>query len=123
MKNTKLQLLLHGENIGMYSKVTITYPGVKVEKLHKAESANYIFVDLTISPAAKPGKFKIKLTGGGMAAEDISYELKQKNKENGRSRAKGVSAIDFIYLMIPDRFSNGDPSNDIIATTKPVSER
>ncbi len=87
---------------------------MKVEKLHKAESKNYLFIDLTISPAAKPGRFKIKLTGGGMAAEDVFYELKQRSKENGRSRAKGVSAKDFIYLMIPDRFSNGDPSNDII---------
>lgn len=114
MKNNKLQLMMHGENISQFTKVSIGYPGVKVEKISRVEGKNYLFVDLTIAPTTKPGRFTIKLTGGGLPAEDVSYELKARHKENGKTRAVGVSAKDFIYLMIPDRFSNGDPSNDII---------
>ncbi len=114
MKNNKLQLMMHGENISQFTKVSIGYPGVKVEKISRVEGKNYLFVDITIAPTTKPGRFTIKLTGGGLPAEEVSYELKARHKENGKTRAAGVSAKDFIYLMIPDRFSNGDPSNDII---------
>lgn len=114
MKNSKLQLMMHGENIGSFVKVAVNYPGVKVDKITRAESKNYLFVDLTIAVAAKPGKFKIILSGGGLPVEEVSYELKARSKQNGKTRAMGVTAKDFIYLMIPDRFANGDPSNDII---------
>lgn len=114
MKNPKLQLMLHGENIGKYDKVTISYPGVKVNKVHKADSPNYLFVDLTISSTARPGTCRIILSGGGQPAEDVKYELKRRSGANGKTRVMGVTAADFIYLMMPDRFSNGDPSNDII---------
>lgn len=114
MKNPKLQIMMHGESIGMFTKASITYPGVKVDRIHKVENKNYLFVDVTISAAAKPGKFKITLTGAGNAAENINYELKTRSPENGKTRVAGVTAKDFIYLLLPDRFSNGDPSNDII---------
>lgn len=114
MKNPKLQLILHGENAGLFNKVTINYPGVKVEKISKAESKNYLFVDLTIAATARPGKFKILMSGGAPGSEDVWFELKSRNTQNGKTRVQGVTAKDFIYLMMPDRFSNGDPSNDVI---------
>ena len=112
MKNSKLQLILHGENAGLFTKLTINYPGVKVDKITKQESKNYLIADLTISPVAKPGKFKIILSGGGLPEEDVNYELKARNNQNDISRVKGVTSEDLIYLLMPDRFSNGDPSND-----------
>lgn len=114
MKNPKLQLILHGENAGLFNKVTINYPGVKVEKISKAESKNYLFVDLTIAATARPGKFKILMSGGAPGSEDVWFELKSRSTQNGKTRVQGVTAKDFIYLMMPDRFSNGDPSNDVI---------
>jgi len=112
MKNNNLQLILHGENAAMFTKVTINYPGVKIDKITKLESKNYIIADLTILSSAKPGKFKIILSGGGLANEDVSYELKARSNQDGISRIKGVTSEDLIYLIMPDRFSNGDPSND-----------
>jgi len=112
MKNSKLQLILHGENAALFTKVTINYSGVKVDKITKLESKNYIIADLTISSTAKPGKFKIILSGGGLPNEDVNYELKAKSNQNGISRVKGVTSEDLIYLIMPDRFSNDDPSND-----------
>ncbi len=114
MKNPALQLMLHAKNIGAFSKVTIAYPGVKAGAIHKAENGNYLFIDLTISPAAKPGRFSIVLSGGAAGQETISYELKAKSRADGKSRVLGVNAADFVYLLIPDRFSNGNRTNDVI---------
>lgn len=116
MKNQQLQLMIHGENLASFTKAAISYPGVKVDKISKVENKNYLFIDITISAAAKPGKFNISLTGGNVNNQTINYELKQRSREDGKTRVRGVTAKDFIYLMIPDRFSNGDPSNDIVNT-------
>lgn len=112
MKNQNLQLLIHGENVGMFTKVSFNYPGVTLKKISKVESKNYLLVDVVVSPATKAGKIKMTLSGGGMSNEDFSYELKNRDKENGKTRIKGVTSEDFIYLLMPDRFSNGDVSND-----------
>jgi glycosidase len=112
MKNNKLQLVLHGDKIGLFEKVSIKYPGVTVVKITKTESKNYLIADLIISPQTKPGRFKIILSGGGLADEDVNYELKPHSKENGTARIKGVTSKDAVYLLMPDRFANGDPSND-----------
>ncbi|HZI00743.1 MAG TPA: cyclomaltodextrinase N-terminal domain-containing protein, partial [Flavisolibacter sp.] len=58
MKNRNLQLMLHGENVAAHT-FTITNPGVKLLKIHKPENKNYVFLDLLILPAAKPGMVKI----------------------------------------------------------------
>lgn len=112
MKNPKLQLILHGENTGMFTKVTMNYPGVTINKITKAESKNYLFVDITVSPTAKPGIIKIVMSGGGLPSETVNYELKARSKDNGKTRVQGVTSEDLVYLIMPDRFSNGDPSND-----------
>ncbi len=116
MKNKKLQVMLHGQNIagGNY---TINYPGVKLQKVNKAENPNYVFIDLIIAAAAKPGFIKIKRNGNGQNSE-IAFELKARRTGNGRSFAQGVTSKDFIYLIMPDRFSNGDESNDRVPGMK-----
>jgi glycosidase len=113
MKNPKLQLMVHAVNIGINPKVTVLYPGVKVEKIASPENHNYLFIDLVIAATTKPGKIKISCTVAG-ETKTFEYELKKRNSGNGVSRAMGVNSKDFIYLMMPDRFANGNPSNDII---------
>ena len=112
MKNPKLQIMVHGENAGAYSTCKTSYPGIVINKVTKVENKNYLFVDITISATAKPGKFKFILSGGGIPAEDFFYELKSRSNQNGKTRVVGVHADDFVYLVLPDRFANGDPSND-----------
>lgn len=111
MKWNKVQLMLHGKNIAGATSFTVNYPGVKLEKVNKVENANYVFLDITIAPTAKPGTIKIK---AGTATE-INFELKPRRTGKGRTFAQGVTSKDFIYLILPDRFSNGDPSNDKVA--------
>jgi glycosidase len=115
MKEPKLQLMVHGDGIkSSVRSVEITYPGVKVVRLNKVEGNNYLFIDLAIAPSAKPGMIKIRFNRNNAQPLTVSYELKQRNPQNGKTRVQGVTSKDFVYLMMPDRFSNGDPSNDII---------
>jgi glycosidase len=112
MKWNKVQVMIYGDAIANAAHgYSINYPGVKLEKTNKVESANYVFLDLSISPAAKPGIVKIKVNRQN-SSFDIDFELKRRRKGRGTEYAQGVSSIDLIYLIMPDRFSNGDPSND-----------
>lgn len=111
MKNNKVQLMIHGEGVGNSQQVAIKYPGVQMLKLHRPENKNYLFVDLQIGAETRPGTFQIILSGNGNR-QTINYTLKKRSNENGRTRVKGVTAKDLVYLIMPDRFSNGDPSND-----------
>ena len=114
-KNPELNLLIRGVGLGKYTSAAIEYPGVKLVKLRKSESANYLYLDLRIDPTAKPGTMKIVLKGGAdFDARTLTYQLKSRSSENGKSRVLGVRAEDFLYLIMTDRFANGDPSNDVI---------
>ncbi len=110
MKNPNLQLLIHGNNVSQY-QVSIKCPGVKVTKVNKVENPNYLFVDLVIdSKSAKAGKFTINLLQNGQSEGSYTYELK--SRKSGSANRQGFSSADVVYLLMPDRFANGDPSND-----------
>lgn len=120
MKWNKIQLMVHGQN-GKHawadkSTVQIKYPGVKIVKIHKPENRNYIFIDLEIAANTKPGIVKIDFVFIDLNdCFSLNYELKPRRPGNGTLFAQGVTAKDFIYLIMPDRFSNGDESNDRVA--------
>lgn len=121
MKNPKLQLMIHSLNIGNGSAdISLHYAGIKVDKVYKTENKNYLFADLIISPLARPGSFKISVKTQGKPVV-INYELKKRRPGKGTLFAQGVTSSDFIYLLMPDRFSNGDGSNDRIAGMKDQS--
>ena len=111
MKNPKLQLIVHGDKIAERT-VKLNYTGVKLTQVHKVENPNYLFLDLDISATAKPGAFTISFVKAGAANLQYKYELKQ--RDHSPNRAQGVTNKDLIYLIMPDRFSNGDPSNDSV---------
>ncbi len=122
MKNPNLQLLLHGKNIAE-ADVVIDYPGVTLSQVSKVENPNYLFLDLVISPDCRAGELKIKLTANEIIGKgrrgstrkvstDIPYELKARADF---VKAQGVDQSDLIYLVLPDRFANADPTNDKFA--------
>ena len=113
MKNPKLQVMLYGSGIGNATGFTINYPGVVLTKVSKVENKNYAFLDLTIAAAAKPGIIEIRPKGLSSVSA-ISLALKSRRAGKGTSFAQGVTSSDFIYFLMPDRFSNGDESNDRI---------
>ena len=114
MKWNKLQIMLHGDSIGNATAFTVDYPGVVLKKVNKAENRNYVFLDLIISASAKPGIVRI-VPHGLTRVKSLDLELRPRRKGNGVTYAQGVTAADLIYLIMPDRFSNGDPSNDKFA--------
>ncbi|MEO8795042.1 MAG: glycoside hydrolase family 13 protein [Daejeonella sp.] len=118
MKNTKLQLIVHGDHIAERN-VSLNYPGVSLREVHKVENPNYLFIDLEIDPATIPGTFSINFNKKKSKALKYNYELKA--RENPDGKYQGVTNKDFIYLIMPDRFSNGDKTNDVVAGMKETS--
>ena len=110
MKNPNVQLLLHGPGAGTLA-YTVNYPGVKLVKTSTVENPNYAFLDLTIAPTARPGKVQFV---GKKGTQTLSQSWELKARDNAL-KGQGVTAADFIYLAMPDRFANGDPSNDKFA--------
>ena len=112
MKWNKVQVMVHGNSIGQWANaISINYPGVRLEKINKVENENYVFLDLSIAANAKPGTIKINV-GRASSPFDIAFELKSRRSGNGNDFAQGINSADLLYLIMPDRFSNGDPSND-----------
>lgn len=106
-----VQVMVHGENIGNATDISLNYPGVTLQKVHHPESKNYLFLDISIAPDTRPGTVKItgKLDGETLF---VNYEIKAGRPGNGTVFAQGLDAGDFMYLIMPDRFSNGDIAND-----------
>jgi len=119
MKMSKIQSLIRSENIsGPERRIAmVSYPGVRVLGVEKLENPNYLLVNLDISAQAKPGSFPIKIVGGNKPVQ-FTYELKARDREDGNSRVQGVTSKDLVYLIMPDRFANGDPSNDAFDSYK-----
>ncbi len=116
MQNTQLQLMIYGENI---SELTpkIANKTVVINEIIKTENPNYLFIDLELSNA-KSGNFKIDFYKSSKRVYTYHYELKQR-KKNSESRY-GFDSSDVIYLIMPDRFANGNPEND---STKDTAEK
>lgn len=112
MKWNRVQLLIKGDYDGFSKeKVVINYPGVKIEKVNKMDNGKYISIDVSIAPTTKPGVVDIEFIAGNRG-HAIGWELKQRRTGKGTSYAQGVTQSDLVYLIMPDRFSNGDESND-----------
>ena len=118
MNNPNLQLIVHGKDIASRN-VQLAYPGVKLVAVHKVENPNYLFLDLRISKSASPGTFPIKFDKTGEKALTYQYTLKKRDQSKGR--AQGVTNQDLIYLIMPDRFANGDTKNDSVAGLREMS--
>jgi neopullulanase len=113
MKNPFVQLMIRHQGIGKATGIVVNYPGVKLLGIHKTENANYLFVDLEIAKTTRAGVMEMNVHFASKN-ERIPFELKERRKGNGVSFARGINSADFIYLIMPDRFSNGDSTNDRI---------
>ncbi|MDD7887851.1 glycoside hydrolase family 13 protein [Flavivirga sp. 57AJ16] len=109
-KSQDLQLLVKNPNISQ-SQPEINYPGVSIIAVHKANSPNYLFIDLKIDKQAKAGKFNIIFKFENGEEKRQTYTLKSRVKAS--DDYVGFNSSDAIYLITPDRFSNGNPLNDI----------
>ena len=109
MKNNELQILMYGDDIADCN-VSIDSKSATIKEVVKLDNPNYILLYLDLTNA-KSEKFNIELKRG-KERKTISYELKER-KPNSSSR-EGFNSGDVLYLIMPDRFANGDTSNDKI---------
>lgn len=108
MKNPNLQIMVYGKNIGK-SQVQFDYPGVTLKETAQVENPNYLFLYLEIAPDAQPGTMQFQFKEGKKTIKK-SYELKL--RDNQPVGIQGFDTSDVLYLIMPDRFANGDASND-----------
>lgn len=112
MKRDRIQLLLKSEDPKFFlSTVRVQYPGVTLLRTHRFSNGKYMVLDLSFAKNVVPGNLTITTTAN-KKSKNYSWAIKKRREGRGTKFAQGVTAKDFIYLIMPDRFSNGDPSND-----------
>lgn len=109
MKWNKITLLIYGSKINDLTP-TIVYEGVSIDKVEKVENPNYLFVTLNINSEAKSGILKLNFKKGSKTIISKDFQLQEREKNS--ANRKSFSQKDNILLLVPDRFSNGNPSND-----------
>ena len=109
MKNPELQILLYGENLAL-SDVSVSGEGIFLKETVRQDKPNYLLLYLDLSEA-KAQTFQILLKNGKKKLQ-IPYELKSRVRRG--EDVKGFTSEDVLYLIMPDRFANGCPENDVI---------
>ena len=112
MVHDELAVLVHGPGIGAARAALDAYPGVTLDRVTAVASPNYLFLHLTVGDEALPGTLRFRFASPAGTAEH-AYELRARTRRPA-SYAQGFSSEDVIYLMMPDRFANGDVANDSV---------
>ena len=107
-EHRELQIMVHGHGIADYEPA-VSHEGISVTRVERGDSENYLFVYLTIDPNAKTGVFELSFSNDGDTVTR-PYEL----RERIPGHVGTFSSDDVIYLITPDRYANGDPSNDAV---------
>jgi glycosidase len=107
-KETNLQLMVYGGGISSYTP-SINHEGVRIERVELVKSPNYLFLYLDVAAGAAAGEFDIVFTG---EAGKLTHRYSLLEKNPDPAHTQGFDGSDAIILITPDRFANGDPSND-----------
>lgn len=113
-----VMLLVYGEGLSN-AKVTTEYPGVSAV-VTKTPNAYHLFVWMKVAETAKPGQVTFTVESGGEKSK-FSVELMARSSQQGKFQ--GINQDDILYLIMPDRFANGDPSNDVPKGSEGMTDR
>ena len=113
MKDASLQLMVYGKDI-KNAEVTVNYPGVKIDSVARLESPNYLLVYLNLKDA-KAGDMVLNFKQGKQSKK-VKYQLK--DREMAGEKRMGFTNEDVLYMLMPDRFANGNPKNDVLKTMR-----
>jgi glycosidase len=108
MKTDKIQLMIYGSNLNGVEAYFV-FDGIKVIGQHFVENSSYMFIDIEISKSLHADQYELVLTNGEYD-EEIDYPIL--NRQRDIDKHNGFSNKDAIYLVMPDRFVNGDAEND-----------
>ena len=113
MKDASLQLMVHGKDVRS-ADVEVSYPGVRIDSIARLDSPNYLLVYLNLK-GAKAGEMTLcfKL---GKQTKKVKYLLK--DRDMAGDKRMGFSNADVLYMLMPDRFANGNPHNDAFKTMR-----
>ncbi len=110
MHNDVVQIMIHHDEIAKLELKTES-TDVEIVKVNKLENPNYVFVDLRIKKEAKAGEVELNFYGKKRRPQyTINYELKERRANS--AQRKGFGQEDVVYLLMPDRFANGNTDND-----------
>ena len=116
---TPLQLLVQGKDISTWDLSLEGGKGISIKEIHKAESPNYLFVDIAFAPDAAAGTVNLRFSREG---ETFTVPYRILEREENSAQRKSFTTADAIYLVMPDRFVNGDPSNDNSCLTTEIAD-
>lgn len=119
MHHPTLQVKVYAPEIGL-TRLVIDHPDIRIQEVVAVDSPNYLFVYLDIS-RARPGSFRMRFLSDGQERYAWDYLLME--REEGSRYRPGFNASDAVYLLMPDRFANGDPSNDDLPGMLEASDR
>ncbi len=108
MKHNKVQLMVYGEHLHTV-KARSSSAHLKVVRTHTPANPAYAFVDVEIARSAKPGEYTLTLTSRSGA---VSFTFPVLQRRRSTAEHQGFDPTDVIYLITPDRFANGDTTND-----------
>ncbi|WP_295935485.1 glycoside hydrolase family 13 protein [uncultured Alistipes sp.] len=117
---TPLQLLIQGENVSVCDVSIEGGAGVRAKAVHKADSPNYLFVDVEVKRNAAPGTYYLVFSRDGQRFK-VPYQIA--TRREGSALRSSFTSADMVYLLMPDRFANGDPSNDATPDTHEKPDR
>ncbi len=115
-----LQLLIAGDSLSNCDVRIEGGRGVEVSAVHQADSPNYLFVDVSVATDAEAGTYYLVFTRGGESFK-VAYQLAARRE--GSATRGSFSTSDLIYLLMPDRFADGDPSIDSTPDTHEKADR
>jgi len=102
-----IQILLTGADLK--GAAVSAAKGFRIEVRHASDDGRYLFLYVTIDPSVRPGSYRFAVKNSQGAA---GFDFPLDAPPDLKGRFQGFSAADVIYLLMPDRFANGDPSND-----------
>jgi len=114
LKNPQVQLMVYGKNIAAVQRVATDYPGVVVDSVVRLDSPNYLFVYLNLRQA-KPGTMTLQFD-----KVKVQYQLKQ--REMAGDKRIGFDNSDVLYMLMPDRFAQGQGHQPQVKGMRPYKE-
>jgi glycosidase len=110
-----VRLLVRGTNLSG-ARVSSADPALRASRVSVNEKGTYLFVDVEISPSARPAKYSLMVeTPANRATIPFTIET----PFDTRTNFQGITNDDVIYLIMTDRFADGDPSNNVPLNSPP----
>ncbi len=110
MKNNEIQLMVYGKNLEK-ADVMFDTDFIRTKNVHYLDNTDYCFIDIEVIPKITPGEYKLILDKAG---EVVSYPFSILERDTSANIHRGFSNEDVIYLVMADRFANGNPNNDLV---------